>query len=76
MYAILYGIYVLISRPHYDEKLRVWHPYASITRDDQFHYHQLNNLDKTFETEKEAIAFGFGAARKWVEEHKRWGLEG
>ena len=73
MAAILYGIYVLISRPHHDERLGVWRPYASISWDgDKFHYHQLNNLDKSFETEEEAIAYGFIAGRNWVE-HKSGG---
>jgi hypothetical protein len=71
MAAILYGIYILISRPRYDDKLRVWLGYASISWDsDKFHYHQLKNLDKSFETEEEATAFGFVAARNWVDEQK------
>jgi hypothetical protein len=68
MAAILYGIYVLISRPRYDEKLRVWLCYASVSSD--VGYYQLKNLDKSFETEEEASASGFGAARLWVDKHK------
>jgi hypothetical protein len=71
MAATLYGIYVLISRPRYDEKLRVWLPYASISWDAaKFHYHQLNDLVKSFETEESALTFGFSAARLWIDEHK------
>jgi hypothetical protein len=71
MPAIQYEIYILISRPRYDDTLRVWLAYASISWDsDKFHYHQLNNLSKSFATEKEALAFGFIAARLWIEEHK------
>lgn len=67
----MYGIYVLISRPRYDHKLRVWVAYAIISWDsDKFHYYQLNNLTKSFETEEEALAFGFVAARLWIDEHK------
>jgi hypothetical protein len=69
MAAILYGIYILISRPRYDEKLQIWLSYASISSaSDKFYYHQLKNLDKSFETEEEALAFGFHAARNWVDE--------
>jgi hypothetical protein len=71
MAGILDGIYILISRPRYDEKLGVWHPYASIAWDgDKYHYHQLTNLGKSFETKEEAEAFGFVAARTWIAEHK------
>jgi hypothetical protein len=71
MSAILYGTYILISRPRYDEKLRVWLAYASISWDGtKYHYHQLMDLVKTFETEEEALAFGFIAARDWIDAHK------
>jgi hypothetical protein len=71
MAAILYGIHILISRPRYDDRLRVWLAYGSVSWDtDKFHYHQLNNLDKSFETEGEALAFGFSAARLWIDKHK------
>ena len=70
MSAILYGAYILISRPRYDEKLRVWLAYASIFRDDAFSYHQLKTLVEIFETEEEALAFGFIAARAWIDEHQ------
>jgi hypothetical protein len=59
MSAILYGTYILISRPRYDERLKVWLPYASISWDGaKYHYHQLTNLGKSFDTEEEAEAFG------------------
>ena len=71
MAAVLYGIYVLISRPRYDDRLRVWLAYASVSWDtDKFHYYQLNNLDKSFETEEEALACGFSAGRNWVDQYK------
>jgi hypothetical protein len=71
MSAILYGTYILISRPRYDEKLRVWLSYASVSWDGaKYHYHQLKDLDKTFETEEEALAFGFITARDWIDKHK------
>ena len=71
MAAIPYGIYILISRPHYDEKLEVWFAYASICwNGDKFHYHQLRDLKETFQTEEEALGFGFVAARTWIDEHK------
>jgi hypothetical protein len=71
MSAILYGTYILISRPRYDDKLRVWLAYASVSWDGvNSHYHQLNDLKNNFETEEEALAYGFVAARDWVDEHK------
>jgi hypothetical protein len=36
----------------------------------KFHYHQLKDLGKSFETEEEALAFGFIAARDWIDVHK------
>lgn len=70
MSALQYGMYVLISRPHYDEKLKSWIPYASVSwNGDKFHYQQLKNLEKTFQTEEEALAFGYVAGRNWIEEH-------
>jgi hypothetical protein len=71
MSAILYGTYILISRPRYDEKLRVWLAYASVSWDGaKYHYQQLNDLKNHFETEEEALAFGFVAARDWIDVHK------
>ena len=71
MATVLYGKYILISRPRYDEKLRVWLPYASASWDgDKFHYHQLKDFGKSFQTEEEALAFGFIAARNWIDEHE------
>ena len=71
MAAILYETYVLISRPRYDGELKVWLPYASTWHHPKrYHYHQLTKLGKSFETEEEAEAFGFIAARNWIDEHK------
>jgi hypothetical protein len=73
MPALLYGIYILISRPHYDDTLRAWVPYASVSSyadSSKSYYYQLNKLKETFETEEEALAFGFSAARHWIDEHK------
>ena len=33
MPALEYKKYYLISRPHFNEKIRVWLPYASVTAD-------------------------------------------
>jgi|GEM_PF-2873606 hypothetical protein len=71
MTAIQYGIYFLISRPRYDEKLKIWFAYASVSwSNDKFHYHQLKNLERTFENEEEAFGFGYVAARTWVDEYE------
>jgi hypothetical protein len=67
----LYQDSVLISRPRYDRELQLWVPYASIAWPEQSpsHYHQLTPFDKTFESEAEALAFGFIAARAWIHEN-------
>ena len=71
MSSLLYGKSLLISRPRYDEKLGTWVPYASVSWDgDNFHCYQLKNLDKRFETEEEALQYGFTLARQWLDEDK------
>lgn len=70
MPAFQYGKYILISRPRYDEKLEVWLPYASVSwNGDKFYYHQLKDFTDNFETEEEALAFGYVTARTWIEKH-------
>jgi len=71
MSALQHGIYILISRPRYNETLKTWLAYASVSWNaDKFHYHQLNDLEKTFQTEEEALAFGYVAARTWIDGHE------
>lgn len=70
MASLLYGKSVLISRPRYDERRGTWIPYGSVSWDgDKFHYHQLE-LSKTFATEEEALAYGFIAAREWIDKQR------
>ena len=70
MPALQYGIYILISRPRYDDRLKVWLAYASVWWDsDKFHYQQLKDFADTFETEEEALTFGYITARTWIETH-------
>ena len=46
--------------------------YASVFRTgDEFHYYQVKNLKGTFQTEEEALAFGYDAARKWIAEPEK-----
>ena len=72
MPALLHDKYILISRPSYDEKFGRWIPYASAGWEGQeFHYRQFYDLSKTFETEEEALSFGFVVARDWIAE-ERW----
>ena len=72
MTALLYKNYVLISRPRYDEKLRRWVPYASAIWDDdpEFRYRQFKDFAKTFETEEEALSFGFVVAETSIKEER------
>ena len=72
MAASEYKKYVLISRPRFDEKAGVWLPYASVVADGDgrnFYYRQLKDLNTSFETEEQALCFGFIACRSWVDEH-------
>ena len=61
-----------MSRARFNEKTSVWEPYASVAADifeeDHFYYHQLKELNATFETQEQALSFGFIAARAWVDE--------
>jgi hypothetical protein len=72
MPASEYKKYYLISRPHYDEKIHVWVPYASVAGDAdgrEFYYHRLKDLNSTFATEEQALSYGFIVARSWIDEH-------
>ena len=67
MPSLQYGRYIIISRPHYDEKTQKWIAYASVSwSDGQFHYHQLKDFEETFQREEEAVAFGYVAGRAWI----------
>ena len=71
MAAKFYANYFLISRPRYDKKLGAWRPYVRIYWGGvEFYLHELKDLFKTFETQEEALAFGFSAASLWLDEHK------
>jgi hypothetical protein len=71
MAAQFYEKYFLISRPHYDKGLRAWVPYVRIYwGGDEFYHHALKEVVERFETQEEALAFGFSAARLWLDEHK------
>ena len=71
MSAVQYGKYILNSRARHDATLRVWRPFASVAwKGDKFHYHRLNDFGAiTFETDDEALAFGFIAARTWCDKY-------
>jgi hypothetical protein len=75
MTASMYKKHTLISRPYYD-KLEGWMPYASVVQDvfidgDQsnFYYHEMKNLNQSFDTEEQALCFGFISGRCWIDEH-------
>jgi hypothetical protein len=72
MALVEYGRYTLISRPHFDASLRVWVPYASIYWhvDDGFRCHRLTDFNDTFSGQEEAVAFGFAAARAWIDKER------
>ena len=71
MSAILHGTCIIISRPQYDEKIVAWRAYASVSprNGGAFNYHQLK-LEESFQTEREALDFGYAKARSWSDEQK------
>ena len=72
MAAEEYGKYILVSRPQHIEQLQAWMPYASVGWLDgrQWEYHQLKDLNRIFDTEEQALAFGFAAARRWIDKER------
>ncbi len=52
-------------------------PYASVVQnvivdgEDQsnFYYHEMKNHNQSFETEEQALCFGFISGRCWIDEH-------
>ena len=72
MVASEYGKYIIISRPRFDGKARAWVPYASVVADRDgrnFYYRQFMDLNTTFETEEQALSYGFIRGREWIDEH-------
>jgi hypothetical protein len=75
MTATPYKNYTLISRPYYDDKLGVWIPNASVVKDvfsgggqNNFYYHQLKDLNQSFEREEQALCFGLIIGRAWIDD--------
>jgi hypothetical protein len=70
MAVLGYRKYILVSRPHLDQHLGLWIPYASAYWQGAgpMQFHRFSDLARTFLTEEEAEAFGFGIARAWVDE--------
>jgi hypothetical protein len=76
MTASMYRKHTLFSRPYYDDELEGWMPYASVVQDvfidgdqNNFYYHEMKNLNQSFETEEQALCFGFISGRCWIDEH-------
>ncbi|HEY9501751.1 MAG TPA: hypothetical protein VIR01_09020 [Pyrinomonadaceae bacterium] len=76
MTASMYRKHTLFSRPYYDDELEGWMPYASVVQDffidgdqNNFYYHEMKNLNQRFETEEQALCFGFISGRCWIDEH-------
>jgi hypothetical protein len=74
--ASMYRKHTLFSRPYYDDELEGWMPYASVVQDvfidgdqNNFYYHEMKNLNQSFETEEQALCFGFISGRCWIDEH-------
>ncbi len=76
MTASMYKKHTLFSGPYYDDELGVWMPHASVVQDvfidgddNNFYYHEMKNLNQSFETEEQALCFGFISGRCWIDEH-------
>jgi hypothetical protein len=59
---------LILSRPEHPA-LTLWRPYAKVMWQDEngFQFHEFVYTHIVFNTEKEAIAYGFAAARAWIE---------
>jgi hypothetical protein len=76
MTATQYKKYTLISRPYYDDKLGTWIPNASVVQDvfsgggqKNFYYHEMKDLNQSFEREEQALCFGLIIGRAWIDDH-------
>jgi hypothetical protein len=71
MASELHGKYLIVSRPEYKYALEAWSAYATIVWREEdsrsFNYRIFQNLERGFETEKEAETFGMTLARAWIE---------
>ncbi len=75
MTASMYRKHTLFSRPYYDDELEGWMPYASVVQDvfidgdkNNFYHHEMK-INQSFETEEQALCFGFISGRCWIDEH-------
>jgi hypothetical protein len=72
----VYADCVLTSRPRFNSRLQLWVPYASIAWAEQnkSRYHELEIFPEAFESEAEAVHYGFVAARAWIHDHESQSL--
>jgi hypothetical protein len=61
------GKYLIVSRPLSNPVKNVWHPHCVVLwQDDKgSHSHCFQN-PSTFDTQEEAIVFGFTVGRAWI----------
>jgi hypothetical protein len=61
------GKYLIASTPIPNPIRGVWHPSCQViwTDEDGSHWHKFQN-PSTFDTEDEALIFGFTVARAWI----------
>jgi hypothetical protein len=76
MTASMYRKHTMFSRPYYDNELEGWMPYARVVQDvsidgdqNNVYHHEMKNLNQRFETEEQALCFGFISGRCWIDEH-------
>ena len=65
----VYKSCTIVSLPRHLWNKGFWVPYAlAIWRDGSgFHSHYFDNMEKTFESEAEAVEFGFTIVRAWID---------
>jgi hypothetical protein len=75
MATLEYGTHLVISAPHYDRTIGAWVAYVRVItnilnhHDEKFGYCVVNSFTETFESEKQAEAFGFSKAFDWIEKN-------
>lgn len=62
-----HGKYLIVSRPLSNPVKEVWHPYCVVMWKDEsgFHSHRFQN-PSIFDTQGEAVDFGFTVGRAWI----------
>jgi hypothetical protein len=63
------GKYLIVSRPDYQPDKELWLLYSFVMWGDEngFHSQHFKNVNRTFQSEREAETFGITKARSWID---------